>query len=228
LADEVQLVFNTPNSSSLPGYLRMGWHMVGEIPVRVRVRRPVRLIAGAFANAHARATVREHPSVDAPAARDLLIDQRSVSTLLEASEVPNDRYSTPLSVEYLRWRYGEAPLLGYHAVKVEAGGELIGLAFFRLRAHGSLWGISVAEVIVRQADVATARRLLRAVRRAADAGYLAMSFPRRTAAARAQRPTTLRAPRGKSFVVNPLGEDLEPDPRLRSSWALSMGDVEVF
>jgi hypothetical protein len=31
-----------------------------------------------------------------------------------------------------------------------------------------------------------------------------------------------------AFVVNPLEEELHPDPRLLSSWALSTGDVEVF
>jgi hypothetical protein len=38
----------------------------------------------------------------------------------------------------------------------------------------------------------------------------------------------VRAPRGMTFVVNPLGESLDPDPQRLESWALSLGDVEVF
>jgi hypothetical protein len=30
------------------------------------------------------------------------------------------------------------------------------------------------------------------------------------------------------LVANPLGHDLDPDPLLRPSWALSLGDLEVF
>jgi hypothetical protein len=83
-------------------------------------------------------------------------------------------------------------------------------------------------VIVRPGDVATARRLLGAARRATDIAYVAMSFPPGSAAARARGATSLKAPRGMAFVVNPLEEELHPDPRLLSSWALSTGDVEVF
>ena len=42
----VHLVFNTPNDQSRPGYLKMGWQPVGEVPVRLRPVRPVRFARG--------------------------------------------------------------------------------------------------------------------------------------------------------------------------------------
>ena len=42
----VDLVFNTPNAKSGPGYLKMGWSEVGRLPVTVRPRRPLRLLGG--------------------------------------------------------------------------------------------------------------------------------------------------------------------------------------
>ncbi len=36
-ADGVDFVFNTPNDQSRPGYLKMGWQTVGELPVAVRI-----------------------------------------------------------------------------------------------------------------------------------------------------------------------------------------------
>ncbi len=36
----VDFVFNTPNDQSRPGYLKMGWQVVGRIPVAVRPRGP--------------------------------------------------------------------------------------------------------------------------------------------------------------------------------------------
>src|SRR5713101_901703 len=31
--DGVELIFNTPNAKSLPGYLKMGWQEIGRLPV---------------------------------------------------------------------------------------------------------------------------------------------------------------------------------------------------
>ena len=229
LKGEVQLVFNTPNSNSLPGYLKLGWQLVGEIPVSVRICQPGRFVAGKLLRGRSSGTgLPERPPVAAPSAGAILGDHGAVSPLIDGSEVAAWGFSTPRSVDYLRWRYGQAPLLGYHAVTEERGGEMIGLALFRLRAQGSLWGLSIGDVVVRPGDVGTARRLLGAARRAADVAYVAMSFPSGSSAARARRATTLKAPRGMAFVVNPLEPDLRPDPRVLSSWALSTGDVEVF
>ena len=41
---EVELIFNTPNEKSLPGYLKMGWQSVGRVPILVRPQHPVRLV----------------------------------------------------------------------------------------------------------------------------------------------------------------------------------------
>jgi GNAT superfamily N-acetyltransferase len=230
LRGEVDLVFNTPNANSLPGYLKMGWQVAGQIPVSVRVRRPMRFGLGKLRRGRGPATPpSERPTVDAPTAAEALRDDARVAALLEGAEHPTHGWATPRSVEHLRWRYGDAPLLGYHAVAEERSGELVGLALFRPRAEASLWGLSVGDVIVPPGEVDTARRLLRAAASSADVAYVAATFPAGSTAARAHRgPTTIRAPHGMTFVVNPLRDDLEPDPRLLSSWALSTGDVEVF
>ena len=39
--DGIGLLFNTPNGNSLPGYLKLGWQRVTELPLRVRLQRPV-------------------------------------------------------------------------------------------------------------------------------------------------------------------------------------------
>jgi hypothetical protein len=229
LRGEVDLVFNTPNTNSLPGYLKMGWQIAGQIPVSVRIIRPVRFLAGKLRRGRSEAPAPGRPPVSAPTAAEVLADGPRIAALIERSEVPGPGFATPRSVDYLRWRYGSAPQLDYHGVLVEEAGEPIGVALFRLRAEGSLWGLSVGDVVVRPGDVQTAARLLRAARRSADVAYVAAAFPAGSTAARAHGgPTTIRAPHGMTFVVNPLRPDLEPDPLELSSWALSTGDVEVF
>lgn len=223
LRDEVDLVFNTPNEKSLPGYLKMGWQVVGRMPIHVRVRRPLR-----FAR-HARSWKTEvRPSStlltsDAKSAGKAL-DDPGVEELLRARE----RYpgiSTERTHEYLRWRYGDAPLLDYRAALEPARS----LAIFRVRPRGALVEATVSELIARPGDAAAARRALARVARVSSADHVTCSFPSgSTAMSAARRSAFLRVPGGLVFVANPLGHALDPDPLDRSAWALSGGDLEVF
>ena len=220
---QVDLVFNTPNAKSGPGYLKMGWREVGRVPVMVRVRRPLRLLRGRRPGADPG----QVPPVAAPAAASVLERGPEVAGLLWR-EPAADGLATARDLGYLRWRYGAAPLLGYRAVTDERDGELAGLAIFRVRPRGGLWETTVAEVLA-GGDQGTARRLLRRVARAAPADHLTFAAPAGSAAARAAaRGGFLPAPAGIMLVANPLAGDLRPDPSELGSWSLSLGDLEVF
>jgi GNAT superfamily N-acetyltransferase len=216
-------VFNTPNEKSLPGYLKMGWQIVGRVPVSVRVRRPVSFVRHLAGSRAGRAAPAVHAS---PAAK--VLGESGVADLLERAETW-EGFATPRTQEYLRWRYAEAPLLDYRAVAARDEGRIGGLALFRVRPRGRMWETTVAEIIVPAGDGRTAGRLLRAVVGAAAVDHLTCSFPPSSAAARAtRRMGFLRSPRGVTLVVNPLAPDLAPDPSELGSWALSLGDLEVF
>jgi GNAT superfamily N-acetyltransferase len=219
---QVDLVFNTPNGKSGPGYLKLGWREVGKVPVAIRARRPLRvLLAG-------RARSRPAPAVTAVPAADALADEAALAALLAREPSPRGRLATPRTPGYLRWRYGAAPLLGYRAVTEERGGELTGLALFRVRPRGRLWESTVAEVLA-GGDPATARRLLRRVARAAPVDHLTLHAPAGTPlAAAARRAGYLPSPAGILLVANPRTAGLEPDPTRLDAWALSLGDLEVF
>jgi hypothetical protein len=226
---EIDLVFNTPNERSGPGYLKMGWRRVGRAPVRLRVRRPIRFLAGVSSLRGAPALAGAPPEVEAEPAAAALADAESVSSLLRSARERDGRLRTDVDPSYLRWRYAAPPGLRYHAVRDERGGELRGMAIFRVRPRGPLWESAVAEVIVPPGDRAAAARLLRAVGRAAPADHLTALFPAGGAAARAGRWLGfLPSPVGPTLVVNPLRKGLEPDPTMAGSWAVSLGDLEVF
>lgn len=86
-AHGVDLVFNTPNDKSRPGYLKMGWESVGVLPVWVRP-------AGRFA---VRAGVRPTGAV-------------ALTSPMDA------RLHTLRDQDYLQWRYVDAPSLPYEVV----------------------------------------------------------------------------------------------------------------
>jgi hypothetical protein len=221
LQGQVDLVFNTPNGASRPGYLKMGWREVGRVPVGIRIRRPIRFIRG-FRGSDLRLPSR--PSVAAQPAAQLLEQGEEVQELLAAAGLNDDHLRTPRDVDYLRWRYGAAPLLDYAAVAEREGGRLRGLAVFRVRPRAALWEATVAELLVPAGDWHTARRLLRGIANVAPVDHLTLD----TRAATAARIRYLRAPGGIAFVVNPLRDGIAPDPTTLRAWALSLGDLEVF
>jgi GNAT superfamily N-acetyltransferase len=226
LEDQVDLVFNTPNGASRPGYLKMGWREVGRVPIVVRVRRPLRLARGLRAPS---GRLPAEPAVAAEPADRVLARTEPVEGLLATARSDDGRLRTPRDLRYLRWRYGSAPLLGYRAVTEETGGALRGLAIFRVRPRGSAWESTVAEVLVPADDRDAARRLLRRVARAASVDHLTLHAPPRTATAgTAAGAGFLPAPGGMALVVKPLRDGIRPDPTGLRSWALSLGDLEVF
>ena len=151
-----------------------------------------------------------------------------MARLLEREQAPAGRLATPRDLGYLRWRYGAAPLLGYHAVTEERGGELAGLAIFRVRPRGRLWESTVAEVLA-GGDPRRARRLLRRVALAARSDHLTFHAPAGSLLARAAlRSGFLPSPAGVSLMANPLVDGISPDPTELGAWALSLGDLEVF
>jgi hypothetical protein len=229
LRGEVDLVFNTPNEKSLPGYLRLGWRLVEQLRPSVRVRKPLR-VARAFR------TLRMleggsrpgAPPVDGEPAAAVLQDDQAMSLIVAAAQ-EEDRLHTPRDLPFLRWRYGAAPNLDYWAVRVERAGSLQGMALFRVRPRGILWETAVVDVLVPRGDVRTASRLLREVILAADVDHVSCRFPTASTAARAaRRHGFVPAPTTAPFVVNPLSAGLRPDPVVATSWALTLGDLEVF
>jgi hypothetical protein len=211
----IDFIFNTPNASSRPGYLQMGWAQVGRVPTAVRVAGlggTLRLLANRVrADRWALAC---DVGVPAPA---LLSDAR-VELLLDRQPRPA-RLRTARSLEYWRWRYGHGPH-GYRSIAAD-GDPAKGLAIFRVRHRGSAIEAVVSEVVVSNDDSRTRRELLELVARASGADYaviMGMS---------ALRAGFVRVPHiGPVLTWRSLSDD--PPPRRISDVDLVLGDVEVF
>jgi hypothetical protein len=143
LADEgTDLVFNTPNDQSRPGYLKMGWQVVGRVPVAMRPRGLLALPR--VAGARAAASKWSEPSDVGRAAPELFADADDVARLLAVCTRPGG-VATDRSVEYLQWRYS-FDALHYRAVPL--GDRLAdGVVVFRLRRRGTAMEAAVCEVL---------------------------------------------------------------------------------
>ena len=213
--DGVDFVFNTPNEKSLPGYLDMGWHQVGRLPVVVRPNRwhfPLAVIGAR------RAASRDaiDSSVGVPAA-DALRDHSAVEDLLSVVQ-RSSGIATHRTPQHLVWRYGN-PALGY---RIACGGSLRdGCVVFRFRRRGAAAELVVCDVIVPQAAPTRARELLAAVAKERRADYLI-----RLACDQVATRSFVPVPRaGPVLAYRPLDDSLAP---ALHDWTLTMGDVELF
>lgn len=229
LRGETDLVFNTPNSSSLPGYLKMGWSTVGQMPVWIRVRRPLAFVRGLRSIHSPSSLPSSAPEVQAPPAIDIFDRTADLTELLEEAGTPDGRLATPLDTDYLAWRYGRAPALGYRVITEETAGRLSGAAFFRVRPRGDLWETTLGDVIVRSGDRRTARQLIGRVVSASRVHHVTCHFPTGSSQlAGARRIGFIGWRRGEVFVVNALDPELAPTAGRLDSWSLSLGTLEVF
>ncbi|MGH2747963.1 MAG: GNAT family N-acetyltransferase [Actinomycetota bacterium] len=218
---EVDLVFNTPNDKSLPGYLKMGWRVVGKVPVAVGIRKPIAFVKGLRAG-----TVPPRIPVSGDPAADILAAHSSIVPLLaEACPLP-DRLATPKDLAFLRWRYGTDSTLDYRALVHPRGDGVAGLAIFRVKRRRALWETTIAELITAPGDHEARRGLLAAVVRAAPVHHVTLLDG--SGWGRAAQAGFVRMPSTMTLVVNPLRDIPSPDPTEPSSWALTLGDVEVF
>ena len=214
-ADGVDLVFNTPNDKSRPGYLKMGWSEVGKVPVGVRLgglgsmRSVVR--------ARTAAEMWSEPAAVGEAAVDVLADTAAVQRLLDSC-APDPHIRTDRSPAYLQWRYRFDPLR-YRAVLVGSRVE-DGLVILRLRRRGPALECAVCEVLV--PGRRSARRTMSHIAKDSRADYLL-------------RCSTVTAGLRDVFVPAPqLGPILTWRPLSRPSvprmaeLSLTLGDVELF
>jgi hypothetical protein len=213
----VEFVFNTPNDQSRPGYLKMGWQVVGQLPTLVR---PTRLRSvPRIAQARVPAERWSTPSTAGVDAGAILADQAGIDALLARIDAtpPRPGVRTNVTGAFLRWRFG-TPLLGYRAV-VAPGGVAEGMAIFRVRARGAAKEVALGAVLVPEGDRRSASRLVRAVAHSADADYL-LAIGRETfgpgGLVRLPRVGPLLTYRAVTATAPPV------------AWNLTLGDIELF
>lgn len=232
LRGETDLIYNTPNEKSLPGYLKMGWSKVGNMPVNIKVRRPLAVLRGlAGRGAHADSSSSVAREVNAMTADEGLAQEGVADLVRAASEnqPAENRLHTKRDIDYLRWRYGSAPLLGYRMVVHEDRGRVAGIGIFRVRPRGNLVETTLSEVLYRPGDVDAVGKVISAVVAAAPVDHIACSFPSGTPEKSvSRRRLFLPAPGGMTFTVNPLNQEVGSRGLSLDSWGLTLGDLEVF
>jgi len=217
-AEGADLVFNTPNDRSRPGYLSMGWSVVGALAPSVRPTSPAGFAR--MVRSRVPADRWSAPSRAGVPATEVLTGP--VVEALLASQAPPRGLRTRRTLAHLRWRYG-FDALHYRAVALGSD-PAEGLAIFRIRRRGAATEAALCEVMVPAGNTRAAVALERAVVAASKADYvIRLGGPRIDGAGfirlPGQGPVLTR--RSVPEVDGGLGV-------LRSGWDLDLGDVELF
>jgi GNAT superfamily N-acetyltransferase len=210
----IQLIFNTPNDQSRPGYLKMGWSDVG--PIRVHVRpHPTRLM---------RPQGESFPDLAelAPTATPFESDSRRVFEIAESEPARSvgDGMHTPRSNQYLKWRFAEHPTARYGAV-VHSDGAVVLRA--NLRKGRS-------ELVISDAFGAEPLQALRLALRNSKAQYDVAAFPTRSVQRAAVRRAGMLGVPGVTalqLVAHPL-DSIGIDVFDAKSWQLALSDLELL
>ena len=203
-ADGVHMIFNTPNEQSRPGYLKLGWQLVGRLPVLLR---PRSLASGRkILKARTAADLWSEPTT----VGEPLGAATGLATELTDSDLDPGTVQTRRTDAYLAWRYGFEPL-HYRVLDTPRG-----CAVFRVRRRGAAREAVIAELSAPGAP--NRRRLVGLVLRETRADYAIM----------VGAPALGAVPvpgMGPTLTCLPLSSQQVPPLR---TWGLQMGDVELF
>ena len=228
----VDLIFNTPNRNSAPGYLKMGWQCVGAVPLFIRPVRPLRMVLRVLRRSSAPAPVWATSDFDGlPLWRDLsVLDEVLALVRGHESARRSSGLRTPRTPEYLAWRYGAHPQAEYRVYLHREAGRLLGAAVLRANVRMGLKELVLADLWADGADPVRLKRVVQGVCAATDCDHVMAHF--------AAGSVELAAIRGCFFLpvrqqkmrlfARALGKPLPADVFSMTGWDLSLGDLELF
>lgn len=226
-------IFNTPNQYSLPGYLKMGWVLVGRLPLRVRVQKPMRLADALVHRAPLGGATAVTAEADNRAVLGLLTEPPVGALIEEAAAVSETDTTLSMGLHtaktstYLQWRYGQNRWYQYVA-GFDSRGNSAALAICRISRRGDLRELLVADVVTLPDSRSRrlASQIVGRLARETHADYVVASGLK----TEFTWPTGFLpvGRRGPNFTVRPLRPTPAIDPTALSAWAATFGDLELF
>lgn len=200
----VDLIFNTPNEKSRPGYLSMGWLVVGKPRLYARLVRPALL-----RRAHGEAV--PDPGFVIPAGGPVHL-----------GEIVVDRaplgIRTKRSADYMRWRFERHPTVMYRAIQADSS-----IVIARARRRAGRVEVVVSELL------GVSQSSLRHLRRGMMADYMVGSARPSSPEARLFTRSGFLPAFGLGLTLTALPLTPAASGALSlSAWDLSAGDLELM
>jgi len=225
----VSFIFNTPNDKSRPGYLKMGWVRAGRLSFWIRPERPLRMVQATLRDRVGRESSDQRAEEPLPGAE--LLEGQDTLALLERLGIPmGRRYATPVDRTYLAWRYARCPAARYGFATSDHRRNLI---VYRVRRRRGMRELTLCDIFAERspAGFRSTVEALRTLVSRVSPDYAINAAHRDAFEARIMITSGLvPAPFvGPIVVVRLLTSSTSlPDPRRLSSFAPSIGDMELF
>jgi hypothetical protein len=216
-------VFNTPNTQSRPGYLKMGWTEAGRLSVKINVNKPLKALKNIIAGGGSGAGEIETESIN-----HYLLQPR-LSTLMEVHNTPSKKITTNISPAYLKWRYADVPVVRYLCIGDKVGDDVGELIICRLKHTRIGKELRITDIFLEGKN--PSKVLIRQLRDC----IMALGVDYCTIADTGEKFTkdllghlTLSAAIGPTVTIRSLSmDDLTPLKQFHN-WSPSLGDLELF
>ncbi len=197
------LIFNTPNSKSTPGYLKLGWEKWDRLPIKIKP-----------------ALFYSKSSFVTPAIAwdnvDHLVEQ------LEQSEKDHPELRTHLIKGYLHWRYRDCPIVEYRLISDLQSYLLV------YRVKDSKWGkeLRICDLFtLGNPDLKSLSSQMKDLERTEKPRFVTVSGLQNLKELPRIWSYLPSLPIGPLVTLKQLSPQLQP---LNLAWSWSLGDLEVF
>lgn len=229
-------IYNTPNPSSMPGYLKMGWQHVERLPMYVKLLRPAnfaaKVLAAKLGNKSAGINYpRNELFRSEPITFDAWLDQAAdvEELIVQDSSLRGQCYQTLRSVSFLHWRYASHPYVCYFVEEI-ADDEGRAVLVYRTNQRFGLKEVMICDLLIDKRSPNQLKSLLRKLVARLDADYLIAHFGPTSAHLKLMKQNGFyRLPmQGMDLTVHLLLGDQDRSLLEPSSWSLCLGDLEIF
>lgn len=218
---------STPNTESMPGFLRLGWSKVDIESGLIRPCKPLRLSFRVIRH-------RLRKSEPAPSGGLFRMSELAEHPLLgrlvdQYNTWDRGNLRTDKTQAYLAWRYSGLPERHYEALWREHEGRMLGALVVRPYVSRGLRVLAVMELITADADPELGRTLVRDAIAAADPDIITAHFARDSVQHQALASAGFRGdPRPSPAVISIALDRALEEQRTEASWGLTMGDLEFL
>lgn len=205
-AEGIDLIYNTPNGKSMPGYLKMGWQKWGKLPLKMEFN----------LNFSAKKSKVNPSNFDK--IRDLIGQ-------IEQAQDQKAGFTTHLLPGYISWRYEHCPLFPYQYL---SDGKSY-LLFYRLKEGKLGLELRITDLFIlgkiteaKKSELNHALKLIQKETGVRFTSFSGLAYPEQGALDLGYLPI---------LAIGPMVTLRELQPSFKSldeNWRWSLGDLEVF
>ena len=227
------LIFNTPNDLSLPGYLKLGWRFAARWPLYMRVLRPISMAMSRLSSKQASSfdlgDYFSNKIVSWPRFWDYYGNRLPDFISHWELQRPRVGLRTNRNMDFLTWRYGQHPHITYGVYPHLENGVLRAWAVLRPNRRFGWRENVLCDLFLDAPDVALGKRFISSMLKQLRSDYVIAHANAKTFEQDLlRRSFFFKIPqRSIRFAVRPL-QPANAIFTTASAWDLSLGDLEVF